>query len=66
MTFYSTKTVLNDGTILEDKGLYIDGLDHATSCVKNAIANNQNIKAMILLPDNKGSNITITRNDLNK
>jgi|GEM_PF-5810751 len=64
-TFYCTNTIFNDGSKTEDKGLYIEGLEHATKCVKETIANNPDIAAIVLLSDTKTKNIIIKRSDLN-
>ncbi len=65
-TFYCTNTILNDNTVIEDKGLYIDGLNHAKQMVMIIIRINENIKAVVLLPDNGSENITITRKEVER
>ncbi len=50
--FYCTNTVYVDGTITEDKELYMNGIDHAVKCCQQRLLAYPEIDIIVLLSDN--------------
>lgn len=50
--YYTTRTVYVDGRISEDKGLYMQGQEHAEKCCKERLLAHPEIDFIVLIPDN--------------
>ncbi len=65
-TFYTTATITNDNQVTEDKGLYMDGLDHAKENQLARMKKDENIKCVVLLPSDDSDPIFLKREHIPK